>query len=210
MESGDKPLYWFLICSGYKTYRFLPLLFKHYIPSVQSDKRYSLLVSTQNGFLRYQMFDIVEVRGFYNGVPLLEFIGKEQNFLDYFGEKIDEAAFDEILRTSSSGLNIVIEKYLLSCEDYGTEGFAYTLFLPAEGFLSDNLAEAIERELCEHNIHYAYARHLGQLQRLRIVPISSDSFHRILLSVSEEKRQKLGDIKPFRLISGNDWHKKLL
>ncbi|MFH0753140.1 MAG: hypothetical protein V2A70_01075 [Candidatus Omnitrophota bacterium] len=31
----DVPLYWFLICMGYKTYRFLPVYFKSYYPSVE-------------------------------------------------------------------------------------------------------------------------------------------------------------------------------
>jgi hypothetical protein len=31
-EDYPKPLYWLLICSGYKTYRFLPLFYKEYYP----------------------------------------------------------------------------------------------------------------------------------------------------------------------------------
>ncbi len=31
-ESGDRRLYWFLISSGYKTYRFLPVFFLEYFP----------------------------------------------------------------------------------------------------------------------------------------------------------------------------------
>jgi hypothetical protein len=29
---GDEPLYWFLICMGYKTYRFLPVFFHEFFP----------------------------------------------------------------------------------------------------------------------------------------------------------------------------------
>ncbi len=32
----DIPLYWFLICMGYKTYRFLPVYFRTFYPSVNS------------------------------------------------------------------------------------------------------------------------------------------------------------------------------
>lgn len=31
-EAGDVPLYWFLLSSGYKTYRFLPVFFKEFYP----------------------------------------------------------------------------------------------------------------------------------------------------------------------------------
>ncbi len=40
LEVGKKypePLYWFLISSGYKTYRFLPVLFKEYYPRCEMD-----------------------------------------------------------------------------------------------------------------------------------------------------------------------------
>lgn len=36
MESRQ-PVYWFLICSGYKTYRFLPLLMRRYVPAPAGD-----------------------------------------------------------------------------------------------------------------------------------------------------------------------------
>jgi hypothetical protein len=29
----DVPTYWFLICSGYKTYRFLPTFYRHFLPA---------------------------------------------------------------------------------------------------------------------------------------------------------------------------------
>ena len=32
-RTAGRPLYWFLICSGWRTYRFLPLLFRDYVPS---------------------------------------------------------------------------------------------------------------------------------------------------------------------------------
>lgn len=32
-ELKDIPAYWFLICSGYKTYRFLPVFFHHFYPT---------------------------------------------------------------------------------------------------------------------------------------------------------------------------------
>ncbi|MBF0409953.1 MAG: hypothetical protein HQM10_21600 [Candidatus Riflebacteria bacterium] len=36
-SSPDKPLYWFLISSGYKTYRFLPVFFREYYPSSERE-----------------------------------------------------------------------------------------------------------------------------------------------------------------------------
>ncbi|EKD81455.1 MAG: hypothetical protein ACD_39C01800G0002 [uncultured bacterium] len=36
-ECGDIPLYWFLISSGYKTYRFLPAYFKEFFPRFDSE-----------------------------------------------------------------------------------------------------------------------------------------------------------------------------
>lgn len=35
VESGEAEVYWFLISSGYKTYRFLPVFFREFYPSYQ-------------------------------------------------------------------------------------------------------------------------------------------------------------------------------
>jgi hypothetical protein len=36
-DSHPSPLHWFLISKGYKTYRYLPVFFKHFIPSRHED-----------------------------------------------------------------------------------------------------------------------------------------------------------------------------
>lgn len=36
-EIRDRPVYWFLICSGYKTYRFLPVFFRTFYPGHGQD-----------------------------------------------------------------------------------------------------------------------------------------------------------------------------
>lgn len=36
-EIRDRPVYWFLICSGYKTYRFLPVFFRTFYPGHSQD-----------------------------------------------------------------------------------------------------------------------------------------------------------------------------
>ncbi|MBF0546301.1 MAG: hypothetical protein HQM08_17790 [Candidatus Riflebacteria bacterium] len=58
-EAKGKPLYWFLISSGYKTYRFLPVFFKEFYPSFekQTPEKFGRLIELigkmlfQDGFI---------------------------------------------------------------------------------------------------------------------------------------------------------------
>ena len=51
-------------------------------------KRYSLIVSTESGLLRYDLQDIVEVVGWSGQAPLLRFVAKRGDFINAVGEKV--------------------------------------------------------------------------------------------------------------------------
>src|SRR5262249_36009711 len=52
--------------------------------------RYFILLTTSYGLYRYNICDLVQVTGFHNGTPLVEFLSKGANFSNVTGEKLSE------------------------------------------------------------------------------------------------------------------------
>ncbi|NQU18364.1 MAG: GH3 auxin-responsive promoter family protein [Candidatus Saganbacteria bacterium] len=167
---------------------------------LKAGKRYSVVATTSGGLYRYQLCDIVEVVGFKNNCPLLRFIGKEDNICDLVGEKLNEAflasflpeLFKKHLLTPSFFM-VVPEKTHLS--------FYYLLLLE---FKTDpnhvkleKLRQDVEAMLLK-NVHYQYARKIGQLKKLQLFLINNSAPKAIDTYIERcyNFGQRGGDIKP--------------
>jgi hypothetical protein len=62
---------------------------------VQQGQRYSMLVTTSAGLYRYNMNDLLEITGFYNQFPTVQFIQKVNGTISLTGEKLHERQFIE-------------------------------------------------------------------------------------------------------------------
>lgn len=146
---------------------------------LEKEKEYTVVLTTSGGLYRYNTHDIVKVTGFYYKLPIIEFIGRDNNVLDFFGEKISE-----------SFVNNIFEKLFFEKPKFAVLGFnkdKYTLFI--EG---DCDAELLENAL-EQNYHYKNCIELGQLKPCTVKKIinGNEKFQQYYLS----KGIKLGDIK---------------
>jgi hypothetical protein len=68
-----------------------PRIYQAY--EVQEGQRYCMLVTTCSGLYRYNTDDIVEISGFYNDFPNIEFIQKVNGIVSLTGEKLHEQQF---------------------------------------------------------------------------------------------------------------------
>ena len=57
---------------------------------LEEGKAYFIVPTTQSGLYRYQISDLVRVRGFLGRTPVVEFLGKGHRFANMTGEKISE------------------------------------------------------------------------------------------------------------------------
>jgi hypothetical protein len=73
-----------------------PRIFQAY--EVVEGERYCMLVTTCSGLYRYNTDDLVEVTGFYNDFPTIEFIQKVNGITSLTGEKLHESQFIEAVR----------------------------------------------------------------------------------------------------------------
>jgi hypothetical protein len=159
----------------------------HEAADVAVGAEYEVLMTTEGGLYRYAIGDRVRVRGFAGEAPTLEFIGRTAA-VDLCGEKLTEAFVTAAL--APVGLKFA----LLSPAKAGRAG--YVLTVDTEEVPEDaavRLAERVERALGV-NPQYAYARALGQLSRVAVVP--RDRPLQAWLDARMVIGQRLGDIKP--------------
>ena len=166
---------------------------------VREGAEYRLLLTTGNGFLRYQTHDIVRVTGFHDQTPRIEFIARDATS-DMVGEKLHEAHVAELLHRL---LPEVPFKMLAPWAEGERRGYMLCCRLP-EGMEPEGVLEALERELCE-NYHYAHARRLGQLEELRFLEMDDGAAERFRRKMAARNGCGVGDVKYSGLYRGLDW-----
>lgn len=155
---------------------------------------YEVVVTTFGGLYRYALGDTVCVRGHYQQLPLLEFIGRSGLSSDLRGEKFNDAFAARCLN-DIRGFSL-----LATVANPSTDApTGYQLLVDAEEvdeIETDAVCTQVEQRL-HSNPQYEYARRLGQLQPLKLLRIQSPENHYVDYRLSQG--QQLGDIKPISL-----------
>ncbi len=152
----------------------------HSLLEVKKNGIYTLVLSKPGGFIRYNTHDRVKIIDFDGRVPILEFVGRDGIVSDLVGEKLNATFVEETLK-----LLLRDQAYLMAC--YEGDEYFYTLFANQETNLSQ-----LEQKLCQ-NVHYNYARKIGQLKDLKQVVCKSPNIEYI--ETKRKNGMKLGDIK---------------
>ena len=179
---------------------------------VQKDKQYSVLITTSGGLYRYKLNDTVEVVGFKKQCPLIRFIGKDDNVVDLFGEKINERHISNIMEETIKKSGLKTSFLLMAPEKSEKESeYFYTTFIQLDGGngngrkLLRDLSCLVEEKILE-NFHYKHCRNLGQLKESRFYIIDQDEVPEdVYISQCLSSDQKLGNIKPSLLSKKIGW-----
>ncbi len=146
---------------------------------LQEGKTYYILLTTDYGLYRYNIFDVVRCTGYFNKTPLLEFLSKGAHFANITGEKVSEyqvtGAMSEVLR----GLNHNLTSYSVApCWD--DELPYYGLFLERGDIATRDagvkLTQALEHALARINIEYAAKRESQRLGPMRLCVIPTHAW----------------------------------
>jgi len=151
---------------------------------------YEVIATTASGLYRYRTGDLVRYEGrSITGRPILEFAGRGNAVSDLVGEKLTEPFVAACLE-DVPGFRLLVP---------ASESNGYVLLAEADAAIS---IDDVERRLCG-NPQYAYARRLGQLAALRLMPVSRlyDRYARI----HAEQGVRLGDVKPAALRNEPEW-----
>ncbi len=174
------------------------------------DRDYSVIITTGGGLYRYKLYDKIKVKGFQKNVPLIEFLGKQDNITDLFGEKISEGHVEKIFRQLFRKYSISPNFFMLAPTKFNGKDVSYVCYVQFNKVTTKSqlkqFTSAFELEL-RKNYHYDYCRKLDQLKELKLFSINSDGLQ-TYLKIMNLKGQKLGNIKPNILNKYLEWHKK--
>ena len=153
------------------------------------DVIYSVLLTNNSGLYRYDIGDLVKVVGYFDSVPLLEFIGRHHSYTDICGEKLSESFVYNTMKD--------IQGFALLMPSH--EDKKYYLFLDSSEFeLSSGREAVIRLDLAlKSNPQYRYARQISQLSSICSVLVNNpwDIYQNHELC----NGRKLGEIKPVSL-----------
>lgn len=126
------------------------------------------IVSSANGFLRYEIEDVLKVDGFVDQTPSLFFMGRRRG-VDMVGEKMDHVLAQKIL----DRLNEKFEGRFFSLRAYKEPDPHYKLIC-ASRHESEQIENALEECLKEIH-HYALALELNQLGRAKVLNFQDET-----------------------------------
>jgi hypothetical protein len=134
-------------------------------------RNYYILPTTAFGLYRYDIHDLVRCTGFFNGTPLLAFLGKGSHFASLTGEKLSEYQVVEAMARVLPELNLALGTYSLAPCWHDDLPY-YGLFVERDDFTQSQqarqLAEALDRQLGKCNIEYQSKRDSLRLGSVRV------------------------------------------
>jgi hypothetical protein len=167
---------------------------------------YQVVVTTSGGLYRYNTQDVIMVVDFFQDCPVVRFVGRSNLISDLTGEKLNEIHVQNCILKAINTCGLKASFYMLAPKKSGLK-LRYVLFLQLldENAVLKQLSKTLDHELCA-NIHYKYARNLGQLDSVKIFIIDQDSKPADLYLMEMVKRGKnLGSTKTPSLSSLEYW-----
>ncbi|PJZ79344.1 hypothetical protein CH359_18215 [Leptospira meyeri] len=138
---------------------------------------YEVLLTTGGGLYRYKIGDRFLITGYHFQIPILKFLGRNDDISDLVGEKIHEAFIGKELLPELKKYDLTPSNSFLRGNLQEEKAF-YELVIDMK-FTNNEISELtslLETILC-HNPHYEYARKIGQLNPSKVT-----------LSLESEKR----------------------
>ena len=127
---------------------------------LKKDAEYFIIVTTPGGLYRYNIDDIITVRGFYNKTPVIEFVQKGLNAVSVTGEKLYESQLNEAVNRAADKNKLLID-FFSACVQMGEVPRYIFLaeFAPGTDHADKKkFLESVEEELRKENAEYKYTR----------------------------------------------------
>jgi hypothetical protein len=138
---------------------------------LEEGRHYFVLLTTAAGLYRYHIHDLVRVAGFHRRTPLLEFLGKGQNFANLTGEKLSEYQVAQAVAEAARRHGLMLPAYVLApCWE---ERQPYYGFFVERDTWDESQArsalEEIDSALARANDEYQAKRASGRLGPVRVM-----------------------------------------
>jgi hypothetical protein len=146
---------------------------------LEVQKRYFVYVTTFSGLYRYDMNDVLEVVGHFNGAPILRFLFKGKGITSIQGEKFSEEQFIESVKTAADATGIRHDFFVGFADADKQRYELYIEFLDAyRGVELDRFAQVVDEAMCRLNLEYDAKRKSERLKPLTVVTVGANFFQR--------------------------------
>lgn len=81
------------------------------IEQLEVGGKYELIITNRNGLYRYRLKDAVEITGFYNNTPTMQFLYRVDNMINMFAEKTTEKALSWTANEAAKDTGVGIYDY---------------------------------------------------------------------------------------------------
>lgn len=173
----------------------------HLCNELNTGETYAVLLTNNTGLYRYKIGDLVTVTAWHEATPCLRFDGRAGLNTDLCGEKITEQfVLPHLKEIAGFTLLVPVNDYK---QDEKLHYRIYVDVIHISGDVIEKTRQQLETRLYE-NPQYAYARKLGQLGSVKVIPCIKpfDSYEKFCI----DKGMVLGDIKPASLSSDTQFH----
>jgi hypothetical protein len=127
--------------------------------ALREGRRYDVVISGPNGLYRYDLNDVVEVRGFHHRTPLVAFVRKGRDMLSITGEKLHLNHAQAAVRAAERASGVGVWQFALVPD---VEASRYDVLVeplqPAGGQTLTRFLAAFDRALAAQNVEYAGKR----------------------------------------------------
>ncbi|HEV8586470.1 MAG TPA: GH3 auxin-responsive promoter family protein [Methylomirabilota bacterium] len=137
---------------------------------LEAGRRYYVILTGGNGLYRYDLNDIVEVRGFHHGTPEVAFVRKGRDMVNITGEKLHLNHALHAVRAAERATGLGVWQFRL-VPDVEATRYDLLVELPRPAADTPALAgflAAFDRGLGQVNVEYASKRASGRLHPPRL------------------------------------------
>ncbi len=143
-------------------------------------REYFIIVTTPGGLYRYNIDDIIMVRGFFNNTPMIEFVQKGLNAVSVMGEKLYESQINEAVNRAADKNKLLLEFFCAFAQPGKPP--RYVFLAEFHGSVSSTgkreLLRSVEEELRIENAEYKYVRDAQLLNPPVLKVVKAGEFER--------------------------------
>lgn len=152
------------------------------VEQIEAGKRYYIHFTTAAGLYRYNINDLVEVVGFYEATPVIQFVRKGLGVSSITGEKLTEEQVKVALSHATRQLAVGQIKHFTASVQLGSPPY-YTCFAELEGELPepvrDGFVRVFDQSLQGQNPEYQDKRATRRLAAPRLVVVPAGTYTRL-------------------------------
>lgn len=163
---------------------------------LEAGRSYYIFFSNGSGLYRYDINDIIKVKGFYNQFPLFEFVQKGEGVTSLTGEKLSEAHVIKAVSEAVTAKNIQVEFYAMYCDQKQFCYKLYTEFKPGTlQKLKRSFADSVDEHLKFINPEYSAKRDSKRLHAPVLLELKDNSYEMLKSRLLAEGRVREGQYK---------------